>query len=64
VKLEEDALRAYEAARARLTLLVAEWERLGRPLLAEGSKGQVVGHPLLGEMRAAERLAEHLPGRS
>jgi phage terminase small subunit len=31
--------------------LRAEWVRLGRPTLAEGSSGQPVEHPLLGAMR-------------
>ena len=60
MNLEQDALDAYERAQDRTRQLVAEWERLGRPLLTKGSRGQIRGHPLLGEMRAAERLADHL----
>ena len=42
---------------------MAEWEELGRPVLARGSKGQEVAHPLLAELRAAARLEDELRQR-
>ena len=61
--LDQDAQDAYERAKERADLVCAEWERLGRPVLAEWSKGQTVPHPLLAEIRAADRLADHLRRR-
>jgi hypothetical protein len=52
--------RVYEGAMERVELLRAEWERLDRPLLAKGSKGQAVAHPILRALQAAECHADHL----
>ena len=58
--LDQDALDAYERAHQQHELLTAQWEELGQPVLARGSKGQEVAHPLLGELRAAARLEDEL----
>ena len=58
--LREDLERAYEGAQERAELLRAEWDRLERPLLAKGSKGQAVPHPILRALQAAERHADYL----
>lgn len=44
----------YEQAQARLVAIKAEWDRQGGPLLAEGSMGQVVEHPLVKLLRETE----------
>jgi hypothetical protein len=61
--IEQDALDAYERAHEQTELLMAEWEALDRPVLARGSKGQEVAHPLLAELRAATRLEDELRHR-
>jgi phage terminase small subunit len=59
--LGEDAAqsRTMLALYANITdaeeFLRREWVRLGRPVLAEGSSGQPVEHPLLGAMRDQAR---------
>jgi hypothetical protein len=65
VGASEDAVRAYEDANERLEVLKAEWERLGRPILAEGgSTGRVpVVHPLLKAINEAEVIADRLRER-
>ena len=60
MNLDQDALDAYEGAKERTRLLDEEWQRLGRPLLAKGSKGQDIAHPLLPAWRAAVRLEDDL----
>jgi hypothetical protein len=40
-----------------LSELRAEWERLGKPSVAQGSSGGVIPHPLIGMIRRAESLA-------
>jgi hypothetical protein len=52
-----------EAVRSDLELFRAEWERLGRPLFAPGSKVEQVAHPLIKMMRAAELSAERMERR-
>ncbi len=49
-----------EALRGDLELFRAEWERLGCPLFAPGSKVEQVAHPLIKMMRAAELSAERM----
>jgi hypothetical protein len=59
----EDAWEAYEAAQERAVFLRGEWERLGRPVLSEGSKGQLIVHPLLGAIAESEVIADRLRQR-
>jgi Phage terminase, small subunit len=58
------ALERYARAADRLAHVQATWEDAGRPVTAKGSKGQVVAHPLLRELRdetrAVQQLAEAL----
>jgi hypothetical protein len=63
MNLQADAVKAYEAAVFRASLLQAEWERLGQPLLAHGSTGQEVPHPLLRAINTAELVADRLRRR-
>jgi hypothetical protein len=58
----EDAERAYHRAVERVEVLVAEWERLGKPETASGgSTGRaLVPHPLIGAIQEAEALAHRL----
>jgi hypothetical protein len=63
VSLLEDAERAYEDARERSRLLKAEWERLNRPVLSTGSRGQVIAHPLLAAMNEADVIVDRLRQR-
>lgn len=39
---------------------IAAWEDLGRPLLAEGSKGQLIDHPLVRQINELDRLSAQL----
>jgi hypothetical protein len=59
----EDAWGAYEAANQRAVFLRGEWERLGRPALSDGSKRQLIVHPLLGAIAEAEVVADRLRQR-
>ena len=59
----EDAWHAYEAANERAVFLRGEWERLGRPVLSEGSKRQLIVHPLLGAIAESEVIADRLRQR-
>jgi hypothetical protein len=59
----EDAWGAYEAANQGAVFLRGEWERLGRPALSEGSKRQLIVHPLLGAISEAEVFADRLRQR-
>ena len=58
----EDAELAYHRAVERVEVLVAEWERLGRPeTTSGGSTGRtIVVHPLIEGIAAAEALAARL----
>ena len=60
VSPHDDAQNAYTASVERARRLREEWERLGRPLLATGSREQPVSHPLLRAMNEAELLAHRL----
>jgi hypothetical protein len=53
-ELVEDLLSAYRAARERTSALREDWEA-SRPVLAEGSTGQVTVHPLHKALIEAER---------
>lgn len=59
-----DAQACYEAARARYEQIVEEWTGLGCPLMAEGSTGQLVEHPLVKMQREHERLMNELDGKA
>jgi hypothetical protein len=59
----EDAETAYEGAHERARLLGEEWARLDRPVMAIGSRGQPVIHPLLGAIAEAEVIADRLRQR-
>jgi hypothetical protein len=57
-----DAEKDYLDARARAELLKAEWEKRGSPVLAVGSTGQEVPHPLLRALNDAAVLVSRLRG--
>jgi hypothetical protein len=59
----EDAETAYQGAQERAMLLREEWARLERPVMATGSRGQPVIHPLLGAIAEAEVVADRLRQR-
>jgi hypothetical protein len=59
----EDAETAYLGAQERAVLLRDEWARLGRPVMASGSRGQPVIHPLLGAIAESEVIADRLRQR-
>ena len=59
----EDAEDAYRGAQERAQAAREEWEALGRPILATGSRRQTMAHPLLRVMNAAESLADRLRQR-
>jgi hypothetical protein len=61
--LEADALDAYERALALRRAIQDEWEGLGSPLLAKGSQGQEVEHPLIAMSRASDVLCDRLRTR-
>ena len=50
----------HSRAQARLEAVVAEWEAAGSPLLANGSMGQLVEHPLVKMIREHEHLVSKL----
>lgn len=66
-----DAQERYELACERRDALYRAWEAEGSPWLAEGSKKQVIEHPLIGQMNAMDLLCDrldpnkkhHRPGR-
>ena len=58
--VRSDLEETYGAAQERVELLREEWDRLNRPLLAKGSKGQQVPHPILRALQQAERHADML----
>jgi hypothetical protein len=51
-------LERYSRAADRLAVVEAAWVELGRPVMAEGSKGQLIAHPLVAALRA-ETAAVH-----
>ena len=57
-------LERYARSVDRLAAVEAAWVELGRPATSEGSQGQTIAHPLLGELRAetaaCQKLAEAL----
>lgn len=60
-ELRADELVVLEdAARAVTDVDRLRKAMVGEPLLTEGSKGQLRGHPLLAEIRASTRLASTL----
>jgi hypothetical protein len=61
-ELVEDLLGAYRAARERTKALREEWEAT-RPVLAQGSAGQVTVHPLHRALIDAERHEDQLRAR-
>ena len=50
----------YEAAVARRAAIEAEWIREGEPVLASGSTGQLVEHPLVKTLREHDLLLDRL----
>ncbi len=59
----EDAEDAYRRAQERVRAAREEWEALGRPILATGSRRQTMAHPILRVMNEAESLADRLRRR-
>lgn len=59
-KLVREPLRRYGASVDHLAAIESEWRRLGQPVTASGSTGQVIGHPLLRELRQQTRAVEAL----
>ena len=57
---QTDALQAYQEAVDRVRIIREEWERRGKPLLSEGSRGQDVAHPLWTMLNEAEIIADRL----
>lgn len=57
---EEQALKNYDEAVERYTAICQLWEMEGKPLLATGSTGQLVEHPLVKMMREHEILVQKL----
>jgi hypothetical protein len=55
-----DAERRYRAACARRRLVEKAWKDSGSPLLARGSQGQEVEHPLVTMLRAHDLLCLRL----
>jgi hypothetical protein len=55
-----DPATLYSEAHKRLGELREEWDRLERPLLTNGSMGQLVEHPLVKMIREHEVLASKL----
>jgi hypothetical protein len=55
-----DAEDRYAEAVSRRELIRGEWEGQGSPLLAKGSTGQVVEHPLLRMLREHDVLVDKL----
>ena len=60
---QEDAQDAYDAAVQRANAIKAAWLDLGEPIVASGSTGQVIAHPLLKAMNEADSLADRLRQR-
>lgn len=59
----EDAQDAYQRALERANLLKETWDEPGRPVLATGSRGQPVAHPLLAAMNEADVISDRLRQR-
>lgn len=59
---DAEAREAYEAAVEQARYLRGEWEKLGKPALTSGSRGQAAQHPLLRAIHDAEMLAMRLRG--
>ena len=59
-EVTEDDERRYREAVERRDAIKATWEAEGSPLLAEGSVGQLVEHPLLKMLREADLLCDRL----
>jgi hypothetical protein len=55
-----DAEERYRFACERRQAIIAAWEAEGRPLVTAGSQGQLVEHPLVKQMHAADRLCQQL----
>lgn len=55
-----DAEERYRAACERRQAIIDAWEEAGRPLTTLGSQGQLVEHPLVKQMHAADRLCLQL----
>ena len=54
------ALERYARSADRLAVVEATWIKLGQPVTTEGSKGQLVAHPLLRELRDETRAVHEL----
>ena len=57
---QTDALQAYQEAVDRVHIIRGEWERRGKPLLSQGSRGQEVAHPLWMMLNESEIVANKL----
>lgn len=56
----EDAERRYQEAVERRAAIREAWEADGSPLLAAGSTGQLVEHPLVRMLREHDLLVDRL----
>jgi hypothetical protein len=56
----EDAEGRYQEAVARREAIARAWEDEGSPLLASGSTGQLVEHPLVKMLRDHDLLVDRL----
>ena len=59
----DEAREAYEAAVRRARLIKDAWLEMGEPVVALGSTGQTIAHPLLKALNEAENLADRLRQR-
>jgi hypothetical protein len=57
---DAESLVRYEEAAARREQIKSLWELEGSPLLSEGSKGQLIEHPLLKMLREHDLLVQKL----
>lgn len=57
---EEKALEVYEEAVGRRAEIIQLWEMEGKPLLTQGSTGQLVEHPLVKMIREHDALVQKL----
>jgi hypothetical protein len=60
VDFDGDAIRSYACAMERRQAILDTWEELGRPIVTEGSRGQVRPHPLRRMMAEADSLCDKL----
>jgi hypothetical protein len=57
---EAEAITLYQEAMQRRKEIIVLWEKSGRPLLAVGSQGQEIEHPLVRMLRNHDLLIQKL----